>query len=72
MRDLCADLRRRGIVVVFGRVNPFLREDMDRHGITAAVGAENIFVTLHEALAAVRAKDGRMAAPPSGESRSTP
>jgi hypothetical protein len=24
---------------------------MDRHGITVAVGAENIFATLHEAIA---------------------
>jgi hypothetical protein len=27
---------------------------MDRHGITAALGPERIFTTLHEAIAAVR------------------
>jgi hypothetical protein len=30
---------------------------MDRHGITAAVGATHIFATFHEAIAAVRAKN---------------
>jgi len=52
MRDLLDDLKREGVGVVFGRVSPYLRSDMDRHGITAAAGAERIFPTLHEALAA--------------------
>jgi high affinity sulfate transporter 1 len=51
LRDLLDDLKHEGIAVVFGRVSPYLRSDMDRHGITAAVGAERIFPTLHEALA---------------------
>jgi MFS superfamily sulfate permease-like transporter len=54
VRDLCEDLNRRGVVLVFSRVNPYLRSDMDRHGITAAIGEAHIFATLHEALAAVR------------------
>jgi sulfate permease, SulP family len=52
VRDLLEDLKRAGIGVIFGRVSPYLRSDMDRHGITAAAGAGNIFPTLHEALAA--------------------
>jgi hypothetical protein len=54
LRDLIDDLDRRGVKLVFGRVNPYLRADMDRHGITAAIGEACIFKTLHEALAAVR------------------
>jgi high affinity sulfate transporter 1 len=52
LRDLLDDLRRAGVQVIFGRVSPYLRSDMDRHGITAAVGAEHIFASLHEATAA--------------------
>jgi sulfate permease, SulP family len=48
--DLIETLRARGIVVIFGRVNRYLRADMDRHGMTRIVGAEHIFSTLHEAL----------------------
>ena len=54
LRDLLDDLARQGVDVVFARVNPYLRSDMDRHGITAAIGETRIFATLHEAMAAVR------------------
>jgi high affinity sulfate transporter 1 len=54
LRDLCDELSEHGVTIVFGRVNQYLRADMDRHGITAAVGETHIFPTLHEALAAVR------------------
>ncbi|RQN36558.1 SulP family inorganic anion transporter [Paraburkholderia tropica] len=53
VNELCESLRERGVKVIFGRVNRYLRADMDRHGITPVVGAENIYNTLHEALAAV-------------------
>ena len=36
--------------------------DMDRHGITAAIGEARVFTTLHEAVAAVR--DGGLGARP--------
>ena len=52
--DLIEELRRRGVTLVFARVNRYLRADMDRHGLTAAIGEARIFTTLHEALAAVR------------------
>ncbi len=53
LTDLIQDLRARNISVIFGRVNRYLRSDMDRHGLTPIVGASSIFETLHEALAAV-------------------
>jgi len=58
IRDLIESLAARGVVVVFGRVSMYLRSDMDRHGITAVVGAPRIFSTLHEALEYARAGNG--------------
>jgi MFS superfamily sulfate permease-like transporter len=54
LRDLLEDLARKRIGVVFARVSPYLRSDMDRHHVTAAIGETRIFTTLHEAIAAVR------------------
>jgi SulP family sulfate permease len=42
------------VTMVFARVTPYLRSDLDRHGITAAIGEANIFTKLHKALAMVR------------------
>jgi SulP family sulfate permease len=53
MRDLCTELTQRGIVLVFARVNAYLRADMDRHCITEVIGNEKIFTKLHDALATV-------------------
>ena len=55
--ELLDELQRRGVGLVFARVNRYLRSDMDRHGITTAIGEPRIFATLHEALAAVRGGD---------------
>ncbi|MCA8423828.1 STAS domain-containing protein [Burkholderia seminalis] len=52
LTDLVKTLHARGIGVLFGRVNRYLRADMDRHGITDVVGASCIFATLHQALEA--------------------
>jgi MFS superfamily sulfate permease-like transporter len=52
LSDLIEDLHARRLAVIFGRVNPYLRSDMDRHGITQILGDSKIFDTLHEALAA--------------------
>ena len=54
IRDFIEELKRRDVQIVFARVSPYLRSDMDRHHITDAVSEEWIFTTLHEALAAVR------------------
>ena len=42
------------MALILGRVSPFLRSDLDRHGITPAIGEARIFATLHEAIAAAR------------------
>jgi high affinity sulfate transporter 1 len=55
IRNLIDELARRGARVVFARVSPYLRSDMDRHRITDVVGEKWIFTTLHEAIGAVRA-----------------
>jgi sulfate permease, SulP family len=56
VRGLLDDLSRKGIRVVFGRVNPYLLSDMRRHGVAEAVGESRIFPTLHEAVDAIRAE----------------
>jgi SulP family sulfate permease len=55
IRDLLDDLARENVGMIFSRVSPYLKSDMDRHGITAAVGEAQIFPTLHQAIAAARA-----------------
>jgi len=55
VRDLADELNRRGVALIFARVSPFLRTDMDRHLLTAAIGPSRIFSTLHEALDSLHA-----------------
>ena len=50
LRVLIEDLKRGGVRIIFGRVNEYLRADMDRHHITEAIGAQYLCPTLHEAL----------------------
>jgi MFS superfamily sulfate permease-like transporter len=50
VRALIEDLARGGVRIIFGRVNEYLRADMDRHHITEAIGARYLCPTLHEAL----------------------
>jgi len=59
LRDLIAEMARHDVTMVFGRVTSYLRSDLDRHGITAAIGAARIFPALQEAIAFARG-----AAPP--------
>jgi SulP family sulfate permease len=54
IRDLLDELAGKKVRMTFVHVAPFLRSDMDRHGITAAIGEEGIFTALHEAVATVR------------------
>ncbi len=60
IRDLIDELTSAKVGLVLARVNAFLRSDLVRHGVAAAVGEERIFETLHEATAAVRS-GGRLA-----------
>ena len=54
IRELIDELTSQKIQMIFARVNPYLRSDMDRHRLTAAIGETWIFTTLHEAIAAAR------------------
>ena len=54
IRELLDDLAGQKVGMMFARVSPYLRSDMDRHGITAAIGEARIFTTLHDAIAAAR------------------
>jgi len=54
VEELQKDLTRRSVALVFGRVRPDLRADLDRHHLTQAIGPGRIFESLHEALAACR------------------
>src|SRR5580693_3327736 len=38
LRTLLDDLGRQSVGVIFGRVTPYLRSDLDRHGVAAAIG----------------------------------
>jgi sulfate permease, SulP family len=58
VRELIEDLAHQKVSMIFGRVNTYLRSDMDRHGITKVLGETRIFVTLHEAIAAAGAGTG--------------
>jgi SulP family sulfate permease len=51
MRELLNDLAARHVVVIFGRVNRYMRSDMERHCITPVIGETRICATLHEAIA---------------------
>jgi sulfate permease, SulP family len=55
IRDLLDDLAARRVMVIFGRVNRYMRSDMDRHCITPVIGEGRIFSTLHEAIAMAQA-----------------
>ncbi len=60
VRDLIDELKSAKVGFVFARANAFLRSDLVRHGVAAAVGEDRIFETLHEGIAAVRS-GGRLA-----------
>ncbi len=55
---LIDELAREKIGIAFARVSASLRADMDRHGVTAALGADRIFASRHEALLAVGSVSG--------------
>jgi high affinity sulfate transporter 1 len=57
LRELSEQLKRSDVALIFGRVSPYLRSDMDRHEISAVIGPSRIFTTLHEALAAANDRE---------------
>lgn len=54
VQSLIDQLARRHVGIAFARVSASLRSDMDRHGVTAAVGGDKLFATRHDMLAAIR------------------
>jgi sulfate permease, SulP family len=54
IRELIDELTSQKIRMIFARVSPYLRSDMNRHQLTASIGESGIFTTLHEAIAAAR------------------
>jgi high affinity sulfate transporter 1 len=54
LRDLDTELGQSGVELIFARVSPYLRADMERHRIAAALGNARIFATLHEAVESAR------------------
>jgi high affinity sulfate transporter 1 len=56
LRELLDDLAQHDVAVMFARVSPYLRADMDRHRISGVIGEDRIFTTLHEAQAAARSR----------------
>jgi len=55
IRELQPELAERHVELVIAHVQSDLKPDLDRHYLTAAIGANRIFDTLHDALAAYRA-----------------
>lgn len=54
INSLCKELAENGIKVMFARASQYLCADMDRHNVTSVIGSNNIYSTLHEALASWR------------------
>jgi len=54
--ELQADLAKENIELVFAHVQSDLKPDLDRHGLTKAIGPNRIFDTLREAIATVRGR----------------
>jgi MFS superfamily sulfate permease-like transporter len=52
VRDLQKELAAGRVALVFARVGPELKPDLDRHHLTEAIGRDRIYDRLHHALAA--------------------
>jgi MFS superfamily sulfate permease-like transporter len=50
LRDLHQGLSAADVMLAFARVSAFLQADFDRHHITEIIGAEMIFLHLHDAV----------------------
>ncbi|MDA3875559.1 MAG: SulP family inorganic anion transporter [Halothiobacillus sp.] len=53
--ELFAELQQQSVNMLFARITPGLKDDMDRHGITAVIGEQNLYLSMHDALADVEA-----------------
>jgi len=59
LKELDEDLARRGVTLVLAHLNPSLKADLDRLGLTEVIGPERQFETLRECLAAYEASAQR-------------
>ena len=51
LRDLFSELKKQNVNVAFGRCDPGLRADLERHGLAEIIGEDRILASLHSALA---------------------
>jgi SulP family sulfate permease len=54
VRDFCQDLTCSGVTLLFVHAESSLRADLERHRLLDVIGADHVFDTLREALAAIR------------------
>jgi SulP family sulfate permease len=67
LRDFCDDLTRDGIGLLLVHAESSLQADLERHRLIDVIGADHVFETLRDALAAVR--EQRVQAVPSKKAR---
>lgn len=67
LRDFCDDLMREGVGLLFAHADASLRADLERHRVIDVIGADHVFDTLRDALAAVR--EQRVHLVPQGKTR---
>ncbi|HUN57099.1 MAG TPA: SulP family inorganic anion transporter [Candidatus Binataceae bacterium] len=53
LRDVRQDLGSRHVGLILARAEPSLRSHLEHHGLISVIGADHIFFTLREALAAI-------------------
>jgi MFS superfamily sulfate permease-like transporter len=53
VEDLHRDLVHHGVTLVLVHADASLRADLQRHRLTDVIGADHVFDTLHQALAAI-------------------
>ena len=63
LRGLQDDLVRAGVTLVLVHAQSSLRADLERHRLAAVIGADHVFDSLHEALAAIRGRSVRVVTP---------
>jgi len=59
LAELHRELSGKGVTLAMTRVGPALRSELDRLGLVALLGAEHLFPSRHECLAAYRAARDR-------------
>ncbi len=53
LRELFKEFANKNVSVAFGRVEPSLRSDFERHGVAAVLGEGRIYASIHGALALI-------------------